>query len=61
MKVRVYFPEGKNDKNKFKEKIAIQHINMMKEYINELSLSEEEKNMIWMNIQREIKKEQSRK
>ncbi|WP_129597705.1 hypothetical protein [Anaerophilus nitritogenes] len=56
MKIRAYFPESKDENKVFKEKIAKEHMNMIKDYIGQLAYSQEEKYMIWMNIQWEIKK-----
>ncbi|MCT4621523.1 MAG: hypothetical protein N4A62_19315 [Marinisporobacter sp.] len=56
MKIRLHFPKTLEKQKRFNEKIEQEHINLMKGYIEKLSISQEEKYKLWEIIKLEIKK-----
>lgn len=56
MKIRVHFPKTQEGQKRLRERIAEQHVLLIKEYIQKLSIPAEEKYRIWEEVKTEIRK-----
>ncbi|QZY56995.1 hypothetical protein [Crassaminicella profunda] len=56
MKIRLHFPHTLEKQKLLSERIAQEHVNMIKEYINKLSIDEEDKYRLWEDVKLQIKK-----